>query len=104
MKTVEERRDSMEAIAAAMAARTAPQVVSAPLHIAPGNYGDGPLQRRYELHMKMMALNPQGWPQAPGGKPPHRKKARKPAGIAVGWAARLGSEIARRSARPGDEV
>jgi hypothetical protein len=64
-----------------------------PLHIDPSNKSDAANSARYELHTRMMALNPQGWPTPPGGKPAHRKFARKPAGVAVGRAGQLGKML-----------
>ena len=101
MKTLEERSESMadlrERLNALMAAR-APQPVSVPLHISPRDQSDAAIHRRYELHTRMMALNPQGWPQAPGGKPAHRKKARKAPGVAVGVAAKYGKRLSENAA------
>lgn len=65
-----------------------------PLHINPDDRTDEANSVRYELHTRMWNLNPQGWPVPPGGKPPHRKKARKQPGVAVGRAAQLGAALA----------
>ena len=60
-----------------------------PLHIKPDDFSDDALSKRYELHTRMMALNPNGWPMAPTSKKNHHK-------VAAGVAARYGQWLSER--------
>jgi len=61
--------------------------VRIPLHISPDDQSIAANSARYDLLCTMMALNPKGFRAPPGGKPDHRKHARKPAGEVYRYAA-----------------
>lgn len=48
-----------------------------PLHIKQTDLSPDALHRRYELHVTMARMNPNGFRTPAGGKPSHRKRARK---------------------------
>lgn len=35
--------------------------ITIPLHLRPGDYSQAACEKRYDLHVRMSALNPNGW-------------------------------------------